>query len=613
MRRGIHRLMPLFFWALALAVVAGAAQAQSAKRLALVIGNDIYRNIPALTNARNDARLMQGLLQRAGFDVTLATDLDRDRLWSAVETFKRRIGKGDEVVFYFAGHGVQIGSNQLLLPVDINARSDEQVQRDAVPLVEVQEALRDARFALLVVDACRYNPFPKQGTRTIGGTRGLLPPEPASGQVIVMSAGRDQKALDSVPGSSASNGLFTYELTQALQQPGLEIGPALQMVRDRVDDKAKGVGHQQRPSLASDQRGNFFFFGPTSITLTSPQAPATVQRDPEEEAWAAAQRAHSERAYSAYLAAYPTGRFTAAARIALAGFETAPVVTGAAPSRPPQQSPLAGAAAPGTSFKDCADCPEMVAVPAGSFTMGSPAGEEGRVYAEGPQRRVSIGYAFAVGKHEVTRGEYARFALETGRGTAVGCLVWAGQKWEDDSSKSWRSPGFTQTDSHPVVCVDWNDAKAYAAWLSAKTGKNYRLLSEAEWEYVARAGSTTTFNTGTHINPGQANFNGNFAYAGSAKGTYLEKTALVGSYPPNAFGLHDMHGNVWEWTEDCWNDRYTGAPSDGRAWSAGECGRRALRGGSWYSPQQTLRSAFRDHYFASNRRGNIGLRLARTP
>ena len=159
-------------------LLALALPSSYAARLALVIGNDQYQAVEKLKNAKNDANLMAGVLKRAGFEVTQANDLARERLWSTIDSFKARIGKGDEVVFYFAGHGVQIGSTQLLLPTDIKALNEGQVQRDGVPLVDIQDALKDARVAVLIRDACRNHPFPKQGTRSVGATRGLLPPEP---------------------------------------------------------------------------------------------------------------------------------------------------------------------------------------------------------------------------------------------------------------------------------------------------------------------------------------------------------------------------------------------------------------------------------------------------
>ena len=216
----------------------------------------------------------------------------------------------------------------------------------------------------------------------------------------------------------------------------------------------------------------------------------------------------------------------------------------------------------GETFRDCATCPEMVVLPAGKFMMGSPEGERGRDDDEGPQSQVTIPEPFAVGKYEVTVGQYAEFVRETKHKTG-NCYFPEGSSWEN--------PGFKQSNDHPVVCVSWDDASTYAYWLSAKTGHEYRLLTEAEWEYAARAGTTTLYHFGRMILGNQANYNSN-----------NEGTVAVGSFPANAFGLHDMHGNVWEWVEDCWHDDYTDAPTNGSAWLSGcsDVNKRVLRGGS---------------------------------
>ena len=163
----------------------------------------------------------------------------------------------------------------------------------------------------------------------------------------------------------------------------------------------------------------------------------------------------------------------------------------------------------------------------------------------------------------------------------------------------------------PVIFVSWNDAKAYVGWLSQRTGNQYRLLSEAEWEYAARAGTTTPFNTGRTITTDQANFDGNYTYGGSAKGDYRGKTLPVGSFSANGFGLHDVHGNVWEWVEDCWHNSYVGAPSDGQAWtSGGDCDRRIRRGGGYIALPRTLRSALRNRLRATQRDAFNGFRVS---
>ena len=207
----------------------------------------------------------------------------------------------------------------------------------------------------------------------------------------------------------------------------------------------------------------------------------------------------------------------------------------------------------------------MVVIPAGSFRMGCVSGVA--CYDdEHPVHQVTIPQALAVGKYEVTFAEWDACV------SAGGC----GHRPED----SWGRGG------HPVMRVSWDDAQSYVRWLSSQTGASYRLLSESEWEYAARAGSSTAYSWGNQIGSGRANCDG----CGSQWDA--SQTAPVGSFSPNAFGLHDMHGNLWEWVQDCWNESYNGAPSNGGAWQQGECSRRVLRGGSLGSTDpRSLRSA----------------------
>jgi formylglycine-generating enzyme required for sulfatase activity len=286
---------------------------------------------------------------------------------------------------------------------------------------------------------------------------------------------------------------------------------------------------------------------------------------------------------------------------------------------------------PGAVFQDCADCPRMVVIPAGEFTMGSPASEAGRGAEEGPQRQVSIPHPFALGRSEVTVAEFRRFADESGYRTeaerdarAQGCsgFIYADPLAAGPASQavtSWRSPGLAQAESHPVLCVSWNDARAYAQWLSKKTGKRYRLPTEAEWEYAARAGSVAARYWGD--DPVQACRFANVADQSRFQtwgfgqkhectdGHYF--TAPAGGYSPNRFGLYDMLGNAWEWTEDCWNAGYAGAPADGSARLAGDCAQRASRGGSWSTVPRFARSATRHKNTADHRDNLTGFRVAR--
>ena len=270
---------------------------------------------------------------------------------------------------------------------------------------------------------------------------------------------------------------------------------------------------------------------------------------------------------------------------------------------------------------DCPECPQMVVIPAGRYTMGSPASENERKDDEGPQHRVRVG-SFAAGKYEITRGEFGAFVKESGYDSGDRCISFDGDELDERAGHNWQNPGYSQTDSHPVVCVNnMDDAKAYVAWLSRRTGKSYRLLSEAEWEYAARAGHTSPRYWGGSSDQTctYANFADQMAKGlvpGAAKLKFLNcadshaYTAPAGSFRPNAFGLYDILGNVWEIVEDCWNDNYNGAPNDGSAWSGGECRRRVVRGGSWSNGQGAVRAANRS-WGGSGRSNNSGFRVAR--
>ena len=213
------------------------------------------------------------------------------------------------------------------------------------------------------------------------------------------------------------------------------------------------------------------------------------------------------------------------------------------------------------------DCPQMLVVPAGSFTMGSPENEPGRSSNEGPQHKVTIAQQFGVGQFELTFDEWDA------------CVADGGCNGYRPSDQGW---GRGQ---RPVINVLWDDAKAYVAWLAKKTGKPYRLLTEAEYEYAARAGTTTAYPWGGAIGKNNANCDG----CGSRWDN--KQTAPVGSFAPNGFGLYDMVGNVWAWTEDCYHDSYIGAPTDGSAWTSGDCRRRIFRGGSWFRDSAQVLSA----------------------
>jgi formylglycine-generating enzyme required for sulfatase activity len=292
----------------------------------------------------------------------------------------------------------------------------------------------------------------------------------------------------------------------------------------------------------------------------------------------------------------------------------------------------AGAAAADETFRDCADCPAMVRIRAGAFMMGSTEAETAREHMdamlasdERPAHVVKVRREFSLARFAVTRGEFAAFVAETGYRPHDGCNVHHGEQWVYDKQRSWRDPGFEQTDQHPVVCVDYEATQRYVQWLSRKTGRTYRLPSEAEWEYSARAGTTTArfWGDGREDTCRFANVS-DFDWAEALKWDKARKdkvfqcsdrfanTAPVGSFRPNAFGLYDMLGNVWQWNEDCFQTTYRDAPKDGSAWKSGDCRFRVAHGGSWFSTPYVVRAAHRCALELDSRYYHVGFRVARS-
>ncbi|MEZ5895539.1 MAG: formylglycine-generating enzyme family protein [Parvularculaceae bacterium] len=280
---------------------------------------------------------------------------------------------------------------------------------------------------------------------------------------------------------------------------------------------------------------------------------------------------------------------------------------------------LAGCSSDTTAFRDCESCPQMTVIPAGMFNMGAEGGEEGR--PEGPVRSVSVP-AFALGVYEVTYAEFSRFSAETGYEPAGDCRVWPNERMATEANFDWRDPGYPHASEgrEPVACLNWTDATAYVSWLSEKTGNAYRLPTEAEWEYAARAGSTTDFYWGDDPEAGceYANMNdasgaqNNFPWANGDCDDGYPQASPVGAFKPNAFGLYDIIGNVWEWTKDCYVLYYEGAPVDGSAHEvSGECERRSVRGGSWITRPDRNRVSFRGRDPEDTVYFMFGLRVAR--
>ena len=652
-----------------------AGPAQAAKRVALVIGNAEYRHASRLANPLNDAADIGAALGRLGFEVARLDNAGYDAMRRGLRAFTRAAATSEIAVVFYAGHGIEVDGRNFLIPVDARLASDQDVEYEAVPLDLVSRSVdRASEFRLIVLDACRDNPFAKAitrsgATRSIG--RGLARVEPAGETLVAYAARGGSVAAD----GEGRNSPYSTALLAHLEEPGLEVGLMFRKVRDAV---LRSTGGRQEPFVYGSLSSEGVWLGPRP----GPSAPAAKPARPgggsgrlnaervAAEAYKAAERLNTVEAFEAVARRFPGTVYAdlarghvrklkgggaqaalppkpapapvpakpaspadpAAAEAALgltvadrsliqwglsaAGFDPGPADGAIGPAtraalrawqaktsrKATGYLTLASAGAlkaagekasraagrPGKTFRDCPQCPVMVSLPTGSFTMGSPAHEEGRRDDEGPQHRVTIRRAFAVGKYEVTFAEWD---------ACVAASVCSYRPSDEGWGRGHR----------PVINVSWHDAKEYVGWLSRRTGKRYRLLSEAEWEYAARAGTRTRYHWGNSVGRNRANCD----RCGSRWDN--DRTAPVGSFGANRFGLHDMHGNVAEWVEDCWHDNYRGAPSDGRARTSGgnNC-LRVERSGSWYNSPKVLRSAFRFGDWTGKRNSGVGFRVART-
>ncbi len=578
-----------------LSMAVGLAAPASAKRVALVIGNDDYAQVAKLQKAVNDARAIGATLGALGFDVLRAENVSRREMNRQLQLFASQLETGDEALFFFAGHGVEIAGRNYLLPVDIpnvEPGQDDFVTAEAIAVDQVLQRIRSrgTRVAILMLDACRNNPFPRDGTRGVGATRGLGRLEAPEGAFVLYSAGVGQTALDRLSNSDANpNSVFTRSLIPLLRQPGLSLTQTARRVRVEVQKLATTVSHDQRPAYYDEVTGDFYFSGAGSAE--QPVAQPSTSAGADERAWAVIQNTQSEAVLETFAARFPDSLYTEFAKARLNELQGEPeedrVAVGVYPEQPSATDLQAG-----DEFQDCDECPLMVVVPAGSFLMGLARSE----YL-GPRHRVTLGSSFAVGKFEVTFAEWDA------------CVADGGCRTVDD--EGWGRGRL------PVINVSWNvRIRAYLVWLSSKTGEEYRLLTEAEWEYAARAGTREAHWWGPSPSYEYANYGKeqNLCCEGLASGRdQWLNTAPVGSFPANPFGLHDMNGNVSEFVEDCWTEGYSDAPSDGSARTDGDCDWRMSRGGNFDNNGKSLSNSGRRRAGADyNSFGSIGFRVARS-
>jgi len=585
--------------ALCLGLCLGLGAAHAERRVALVVGNNNYTNLPAdeqLSTAVNDARAVGDTLSRLGFEVIEGENLSRSEFSAKFDELTRKLSPGDTALFYFAGHGVTLGGGNYLLPSDVpdvESGQESLLARTSLGEEDIVTDIqaRGVRVAVVVLDACRNNPFKRSGRRSVGGQRGLGQIDAASGVFKLYSAGIGQAALDRLgKNDSNPNSVFTRVLLPELMRPGLDLTMLAKLVGREVQRLASTVHHDQQPAYYDQILDNVYLAGaPSSDQKPSNPTGATPSIGEAEASQKNQVVAMVPPVVQPLPATIPCGT---GAVTELSSSR------GACPLSEEEERSLKVKDA----FKECKDCPDMVVVPAGSFMMGSPEDEKERKSDEGPQREVTIGWPFAVGRFAVTFDEWDA------------CVADGGCEDYRPGDRGWGRGRL------PVINVSWDDAKAYVAWLSGRTGKTYRLLSEAEWEYVARAGVTTPFWWGARITPQQANYNitrtYNGAFNGGAAGEYRAKTVPVDLFGANPFGLYQVQGNVQEWVEDCWHESYDEAPADGSAWTTGDCNLlgRVRRGGSWRSYPWDLRAAGRERTVSASVTQSIdtGFRVART-
>ena len=610
------------FWFFGLLLLALPAAAQT--RAALVIGNCLYEPSKSLDAAENlpnackDARAMAQALRDKNFEVLHEENLNTEQMEAALVAFKKRLNPGAAGVFYYAGHALQDNGLNYLLPVRTRINCDLLAsQLPVLARVTAQGVLQEmkverAAMKILMLDACRISPLQNCSRAPRGLAR--MNENISRGTVISFATGPNEVAYD------ASG--YTPALVQAMDRYGhLPVTQMLRRAGEFMNPEFK-----QTPWVESIQAavGADFCFGecgggivpPSRVNLTVrsnvPEGGDTVWIDGE------------VRGPTKLVAALEPGLHHVEVRAE--GYRTwsrevelsAPYTVWARLEREQRDESIVWLS--DTVFQDrLADGslgPKMALLPGGSFRMGDIRGQGQD--DEQPVHSVRV-EKFAVGVYEVTVGEFRRFARATGhRSQGDDCYVYQEGSWKQVADADWDKPYFPQNDQQPVVCVSWHDAAAYAEWLSGQTGQNYRLPTEAEWEYAARAGTDTARYWGDTADEacGYANVGDqslkrelNVSWTIHACADGYVYTAPVGAFRANRFGLYDMLGNVWEWTCSEYANYKEGKES--ACLGKNHADARVIRGGSWNYGPAWVRSADRDDWRPASRINSAGFRLAR--
>lgn len=600
------RHLSLAICALLLLAAPGLAQDGGARpdRVALVIGNAAYPLAP-VADAISDARAVAAALRDGGFDVVIAEDANGPALQDAIATFAGKLRRGAHAVVFYSGHAVQLRHRNFLVPVDQRLRSASEIAQAAVDLDMLIDALIVARpaSAIVVLDASRDNPWQ---TELAGSSKGLLPIERMDAVSVMFTAAPGRTVAD----TGARGNPAIDEWVKAIRTPGLDMTAALARTREAV---ARLTRRGQQIWTSSEPPAGLIVTPvarPAQVAQTSRaviplppmESPAARQDAYELAFWESIRASENPAEYRAYLNAYPNGRFAglaktreqqyAARQPAVAAPPPAPqaapapsgnVASVREPARSPASAPPSAAPSSAKTVRDCEGCPELTLIQPGTFEMGA-----NELYEfEKPVHAVTIRNGFYIGLREVTFEEWDA------------CVDQGGCTHRPNDRNLGRG-------KRPVTDIHWNEANAYLAWLSTKTGRKYRLPSEAEWEYAARGGTATTYPWGATMVKERANCVG-------CNDPTRRQAIETGQYPANGFGLYDMAGNAAEWVADCWSDSYRTTPRDGSAFTAPGCRERVLRGGSFNNDPRYLRSAARFKYEADVRFYTNGFRVVREP
>ncbi|MCB2053632.1 MAG: SUMF1/EgtB/PvdO family nonheme iron enzyme [Geminicoccaceae bacterium] len=582
--------------------------------MALVMGQSHYEILPALPNPENDARDMVRALTSLGFEVVSAIDARREEMLKTLRTFRRAVEGSEVALVFYAGHGIQKDGENYLVPVDAPIRDELDLSFHAVALDDLLAPLRNpARINLVFLDACRDNPLTdRNATRGVGANDGLARIRRSGGMYTAFATAPGEVAQD----GTGAHSPFTRALLEAIGEPGRELRRMMTVVRGRVLELTRG---EQTP-WSEDGLARDFYFNPAPERVAAQPAPKASQAGGDFVLWSAIRDNPRREELELFLETYPSSPLAALVRPRLENWrDPAPQPAVAALDRPPARPASAGRAVqqvaattgePGATvprkigevFKDCAFCPEMVAVAPGRYAQGSPPDELDRYPDEGPIRTVSIDEPLAFGRFEVTFAEWDA------------CVDQGGCSYRP-ADEGWGRGNL------PVINVGRGDIATYLAWLGEVTGRTYRLPSEAEWEYAARAASPGAAPwsvsalgacalANTHDVSSQRQ--NAIAFRAQSCDDGYPRTAPVGSYERNGFGLFDMIGNVWEWTADCYQSSYEGVPADGRPAVAQGCQMFTLRGGGWRDRLDKVRFAARAASPSYARTSTDGFRVVRT-